>query len=88
MLPLPACSGVAGTAGPGLGAPLESYIVRIYRRSTNGAPDRITGTVEDPVSGERASFRSVAGLMRWLGHAPRAKEAPSSRPGPKKRKGP
>lgn len=88
MLPLPACSGVAGTAGPGLGAPLESYIVRIYRRSTNGAPDRITGTVEDPVSGERASFRSVAGLMRWLGHAPRAKQTASAKPNPGKPKSP
>ncbi|HSQ81631.1 MAG TPA: hypothetical protein VLU54_10950 [Casimicrobiaceae bacterium] len=65
---------------------MESYIVRIYRRSAEGTPDRIAGTVEDPVTGERASFRSIAGLMRWLGHAPRARQPAPATPGRKKHK--
>lgn len=65
---------------------MESYIVRIYRRGGDGTPDGVAGTVEDPVTGERASFRSVAGLMRWLGHAPRARPPAPATPGRKKRK--
>ena len=65
---------------------MESYIVRIYRRAGDGTSDGIAGTVEDPVTGERASFRSVAGLMRWLGHGPRGGQPAPATPGRKKRK--
>lgn len=36
---------------------MENYIVRIYRR-TSGNPDKITGVVEKPDSGNKISFHS------------------------------
>jgi len=53
---------------------LESYVVRIYRRPGHGTPRRWTGTVEDTRTGLTGSFRSLAGLRRWLERATRPNE--------------
>jgi hypothetical protein len=45
--------------------PLESYVVRIYRRSTR-SPARLTGTVEIVADGSELRFNGMRELQRIL----------------------
>ena len=46
---------------------MESFIVRIYRRSRS-KPSEVAGLIESVGSGEKRSFQSVTGLITALKH--------------------
>lgn len=55
----------------------DAYIVHIYRRAWNTAPDRrqpdrldIVGTIENPVDGGRHSFHDIESLWAVLAKSP------------------
>lgn len=63
---------------------LESYIVRIYRRETDG----IAGVVEEARSRRTQAFRSLAELAELLRYPPRTpRRRGAHRPATKKLKG-
>ena len=47
---------------------MESFIVRIYRRS-RGKPGEVAGLIETVGSDEKRAFQSFAGLITALKHA-------------------
>ncbi len=61
---------------------MESYIVRIYQRTPAGDG---TGTVEEPVSGSTAAFRTLAELSAWL-RAAGAREVPAEEGRPQRKR--
>jgi hypothetical protein len=57
---------------------LDSYIVRVYRRSTDAGAQAITGIVEWPARNERTAFHNLAELEAILladPHPRRSREA-------------
>ncbi len=45
---------------------MDSYIVRVYRRTTGTSGEEITGLVEEVGTEQRRSFQSIAGLVTTL----------------------
>jgi len=58
---------------------MESFIVRIYRRSEPAQPGPV-GTVEDAVTGERIAFHNPEELMAVLDNTASASGVSARRP--------
>jgi len=61
------------------GKPMESFIVRIYRRSRT-KPSEIAGLVETVGSDEKKAFQSFAGLITALKHVVMRGESKATNP--------
>ena len=45
---------------------MDSYIVRVYRRTSCNSGDEVAGLVEEVGSDQRRSFQSFSGLMSTI----------------------
>jgi hypothetical protein len=54
---------------------MDSYLIRIYRRSTDD-PQKVVGMVEEIDSGRTHAFHDLLGLCRTLSHKNKPEEEP------------
>ena len=45
---------------------MDSYIVRVYRRSTSTSGEEVAGLVEEVGTNQRQSFQTIAGLVTTI----------------------
>lgn len=45
---------------------MDSYIVRVYRRSTSTSGDEVAGLIEEVGTDQRRSFQTISGLVTTI----------------------
>ncbi len=45
---------------------MDSYIVRVYRRSTGTSGDEVAGLIEEVGTDQRRSFQTISGLVTTI----------------------